>query len=61
MGVFSERPFEEYQVLAEKLKEYAILIESGEYNLDPQNLARLEEELVSGIRELVSPTSIKIV
>ena len=61
MGVFSERPFEEYQVLAEKLKEYATLIESGEYTIDPQNLVRLEDELVSGINELASPTSIKMV
>lgn len=61
MGVFDERPFEEYHVLAEKLKEYATLIESGEFSLDPKNLSRFEEELVSGILELASPTSIKMV
>jgi hypothetical protein len=61
MGVFDERPFDEYHILAEKLKEYATLIESGEFNLTPQNLARFEEELISGILELASPTSIKIV
>ncbi len=61
MGVFDESPFEEYYVLAEKLKEYATLIESGEYNSDPRNLARFEEELVAGISELASPTSIKMV
>lgn len=61
MGVFDERPFEEYHVLAGKLKEYATLIESGEFNLDPKSLARFEEELVSGILELASPTSIKMV
>ncbi|MFA9435707.1 MAG: hypothetical protein ACERKS_00875 [Candidatus Bathyarchaeota archaeon] len=61
MGVFDESPFEEYYVLAEKLKEYATLIESGEFNLDPINLARFEKELVAGISELASPTSIKMV
>ena len=61
MGVFDESPFEEYSVLAEKLKEYATLIESGEFNLDPINLSRFEEELVAGISELASPTSIKMV
>ncbi len=60
IGVFDERPFEEYHVLAEKLKEYATLIESGEFNLDSKNLARFEEELISGIVDLASPTSIKI-
>ena len=61
MGVFDERPFEEYHVLAEKLKEYATVIESGEFNLDHKSLARFEEKLVSGILELASPTSIKMV
>ena len=61
MGVFDESPFEEYYVLAEKLKEYATLIESGEFKLDPKNHARFEEELVAGISELASPTSIKMV
>jgi len=61
MGVFDESPFEEYYVLAEKLKEYATLIEAGEFNLDPVNLARFEAELVAGISELASPTSIKMV
>lgn len=61
MGVFDESPFDEYYVLAEKLKEYATLIESGEFNLDSFNLAKFEAELVAGISELASPTSIKMV
>ena len=61
MGIFDVDPFEEYYVLAEKLKEYATLIESGAFNIDPRNLARFEEELVAGISELASPTSIKMV
>lgn len=61
MGIFDVDPFEEYYVLAEKLKEYATLIESGAFNIDPINLARFEEELVAGISELASPTSIKMV
>jgi len=61
MGVFDESPFEEYSVLAEKLKEYATLLESREFKLDPRNIMRFEEELVAGISELASPTSIKLV
>ena len=60
MGVFDERPFEEYHFLAEKIKEYATLIESGEFNLNSKSLVRFEEELVSWILELASPTSIKM-
>jgi hypothetical protein len=61
IGVFDERPFDEYYVLAEKLKEYATMMDSSEFNYDKEVLSRIEEELINGIRELATPTSIKLV
>ena len=61
IGVFDERPFDEYYVLAEKLKEYATMTDSNEFNYDKEMLRRIEEELIKGIRELSTPTSIKLV
>ena len=61
IGVFDERPFDEYYVLAEKLKEYATMTDSGEFNYNKEVLSRIEEELINGIRELATPTSIKLV
>ena len=61
IGVFDERPFDEYYVLAEKLKEYATMTDSNEFNYDKEMLRRIEEELIKGIRELATPTSIKLV
>ena len=61
IGVFDERPFDEYYVLAEKLKEYATMTDSSEFNYDKEVLSRIEEELIKGIRELATPTSIKLV
>ena len=60
IGVFDERPFDEYYVLAEKLKEYATMTDSRELNYDKETLRRIEEELIIGIRELATPTSIKL-
>ena len=61
IGVFDERPFDEYYVLAEKLKEYATMTDSNEFNYDKEMLRRIEEELIKGIQELATPTSIKLV
>ena len=61
IGVFDERPFDEYYFLAEKLKEYATLTDSSEFNYTKGSLKRFEEELIKGIRELTSPSSIKLV
>ena len=61
IGVFDERPFDEYYFLAEKLKEYATLTDSSEFNYSKASLKRFEEELVKGIKELTSPSSIKLV
>ncbi len=60
IGVFDERPFDEYYVLAEKLKEYATMTDSSEFNYTKETLRRFEEELINGIKELTTPTSIKL-
>ncbi len=61
IGVFSARPFDEYQILAEKLREYTEILESGDSNYRKLFLKRIEDELVEGITALSRPTSIKIV
>jgi hypothetical protein len=60
IGVFDERPFDEYYILAEKLKEYATIIESTKSGITKADLRRLETELVDGITQLTTPTSIKL-
>jgi hypothetical protein len=60
IGVFNERPFDEYYVLAEKLKEYATIIESTKPGINKTDLRRLETELIEGITQLSTPTSIKL-
>ncbi len=61
IGVFEARPFDEYYVLAEKLKEYLSLIESRELKASRDLLKQIENELIEGIDRLAAPTSIKIV
>lgn len=61
MGVFDARPFDEYYVLAEKLKEYVSIIESRELKASKEVLTQIENELIEGIGRLATPTSIKIV
>lgn len=60
IGVFDARPFDEYYILAEKLKEYTSIMESNDVKINKTDLRRLEEELVSGITKLATPTSIKL-
>jgi hypothetical protein len=60
IGVFKTRPFDDYEFLAEKLKEYISLMESQEVNYSKDVLRQIEIELIAGIRELATPTSIKI-
>jgi hypothetical protein len=60
IGVFNERPFDEYYVLAEKLREYATIIESTKPGINKTDLRRLETELIDGITQLSTPTSIKL-
>jgi hypothetical protein len=60
IGVFKARPFDDYEFLAEKLKEYISIMESSEVNYSKDVLRQIEIELITGIRELATPTSIKI-
>jgi hypothetical protein len=61
IGVFDARPFDEYYVLAEKLKEYVSIVESKELKASRDVLKQIENELIEGIGRLATPTSIKIV
>ncbi len=61
IGVFDARPFDEYYVLAEKLKEYVSIIESSELKASKKILEQIENELIEGIGQLATPISIKIV
>ena len=60
IGVFDARPFDDYYFLAEKLKEYVSMVQLNGNNVSKNVLKRLEVELIDGIRELATPTSIKI-
>ena len=60
IGVFDARPFDEYYVLAEKLKEYAVMMESTGKTINKRDLKGFEEELIDGITQLATPTSIKL-
>ncbi len=59
VGVFDAKPFEEYQNLAEKLREYLAAIEQTDSVQSRTLLRRVEEELVLGIESLSHPTSLK--
>ncbi len=60
IGVFDTRPFDDYYVLAEKLKEYSAMIESTGLEINKTDLKRFENELIDGITQLATPTSIKL-
>ena len=60
IGVFDARPFDEYYVLAEKLKEYTTILESTGSEINKTELKRFETELIEGIKKLATPTSIKL-
>ena len=60
IGVFDARPFDEYYVLAEKLKEYTTMLESTGSEINKTELKRFETELIEGIKKLAKPTSIKL-
>ncbi len=61
LGVFDERPFDEYYILAERLREYTTMIESEGSEVSKTDLKRFEKELIDGISKLAKPTSIKLV
>ena len=60
IGVFDARPFDEYYVLAEKLKEYTTMLVSQDVTISKVDLKRFETELIEGITQLATPTSIKL-
>ena len=60
IGVFDTRPFDEYCILAEKLKEYTSIMESTGFEINKSELKRFETELIKGIAKLATPTSIKL-
>jgi hypothetical protein len=60
VGVFSSRVFDDYEFLSEKLREYLSIIESTDINSKKKLLIEIETELIEGIQQLATPTSIKI-
>ncbi len=60
VGVFEGAPFDEYQILAEKLREYVEFIHESDPGRASNVLKRIEEELMEGVRRLADPKSLKI-
>jgi hypothetical protein len=60
IGVFDERPFDDYVFLAERLKEYVEIIHSTENHEKNSVIRRIERELLEGISGLIKPTNIQI-
>jgi hypothetical protein len=59
IGVLDSRPFEEYEILAEKLRDYISILDSSDRSQKKRQLKRIEAELLEGITILSKPTSIK--
>jgi hypothetical protein len=60
VGVYDAKPFEEYQNLVEKLREYLTAIEGSSPNHSRTMLRRIEAELKEGIEALSRPTKLKM-
>jgi hypothetical protein len=61
VGVYDSKLFEEYENLAEKLREYLTTIEKSETSRSRSIYKRIEEELIVGIEALSRPTKLKLV
>lgn len=61
VGVYGDELFEEYENLAEKLREYLTTIEKSGSSASSSIYKRIEEELIIGIDELSHPTKLKVV
>ena len=61
VGVFDAKPFEEYQNLVEKLRDYFSAVEKSGPNVSRSMLKRIEDELVEGIELMAKPTKLKVV
>ena len=60
VGIFDHAPFDEYQVLSEKLREYSKMVQGWDSSLASKVLENIERELVAGIRRLAEPKSLKV-
>jgi hypothetical protein len=60
VGVFDSKPFEEYQNLVEKLRDYLTAIETSGPNVSRAMLKRIEAELAEGIESMARPTKLKV-
>ena len=60
VGVFDSKPFEEYQNLVEKLRDYLTTIETSGPNVSRAMLKRIEAELAEGIESMARPTKLKV-
>ena len=61
VGIYDAKPFEEYQNLVEKLREYITIIEETGPSQSKAMLRRIEVELTEGIASLSRPTKLKLV
>jgi hypothetical protein len=60
VGVFDSKPFEEYQNLVEKLRDYLTAIETSGPNVSRAMLKRIEGELAEGIESMARPIKLKV-
>jgi len=60
VGVFDTKPFEDYQNLVEKLREYLVAVEKSGPKVSSSMLRRIEEELIEGIESMARPTNLKV-
>lgn len=60
IGVFDNLPFEDYELLADQLREYSKLVEETNNNKSEIILETIEKELVQGISELAKPRKLKV-
>ena len=59
VGIYDTYPFEEYKNLTEKLSEYTSASQNFETPEHRSRIARIETELVKGIRSLAQPGKLK--
>jgi len=60
LGVLDSNPFEEYRDLSQKLSEYSSLISGMDSRESRTMIARLERELLEGIRIMASPRKLRV-
>ncbi len=59
IGVLGSKPFEDYEILTEKLRDYISQLNNSEGLIKKRQLKRIEAELLEGITLLSKPTTIK--